>query len=268
MRHREQHRESRPVLAIEDADRHRLDCLARERLRLVAHRAGAEQEVDAIDERRRIVGERGLRGVVGVEVEQEAGAEVPGRRFGDVEVARHRRLARDLHLGNDQAGAPRFGLRRHVARPEEVEDRRRLQRRLADRQDRIAGEVVGPARRPRLDVERPHPRGDAQDRLAHLPPVRSAGVGAPRASASSRTARTTARRSPRTPCPLSANTAATCCTYAGLGLLVTRRWISCRQKNGAAFGCAKRRSTAILTLASAPVPAGITVPRKRFSLVE
>ena len=59
---------------------------------------------------------------------------------------------------------------------------------------------------------------------------------APRASGSSRIARVTAARSPRTPLPLSLNTAATRATYPGVGELVTVFWMSCLPMNGGVLG--------------------------------
>ena len=67
----------------------------------------------------------------------------------------------------------------------------------------------------------------------NLPLVPVAGE---RASTSSSTARMTAFMSPRTPCPLLLNAAATRVTYPDEGLLDTNRWINCLPKNGPTLG--------------------------------
>src|SRR5687767_3366773 len=78
----------------------------------------------------------------------------------------------------------------------------------------------------------------------------------------------TARRSPRVPEPLLAKAAATRPTYAGEGLLVTRRWIIWRAKNGPVFGWLNRRSSAMRSASRPGVFAGMFVPRKFTSRVE
>src|SRR5678816_580692 len=91
-----------------------------------------------------------------------------------------------------------------------------------------------------------------------------------RASGSVRIAFHSAFMSPRTPLPLSLNLVATRATYAGLGLLVTSRWIICWAMNGPTFGLLNSVSSAILRSAgvSGLVVAGIVVPQKTFSLIE
>jgi hypothetical protein len=59
-------------------------------------------------------------------------------------------------------------------------------------------------------------------------------------------------------------------TYAGEGLLVTRRWINCRPMNGPTLGCAAITSSARFRspTGSGVVFDGMVVPRKLFSDVE
>ena len=52
-------------------------------------------------------------------------------------------------------------------------------------------------------------------------------------------------------------------TYAGLGSLVTRRWINCRPKKGPTLGWLNSASSAIFRASSPDAPAGTVVPRKR-----
>ncbi|MNW16051.1 hypothetical protein D3C71_2147700 [compost metagenome] len=51
-------------------------------------------------------------------------------------------------------------------------------------------------------------------------------------------------------------------------MLVTSRWISCMPMKGPTFGCAQMTSMARFSDRCPSVPAGITVPRKRFSAIE
>ena len=68
--------------------------------------------------------------------------------------------------------------------------------------------------------------------------------------------------SPRVPLPLLTHAAATRPTYAGDGLLVTSRWISCLPMNGQRFGWLNSVSSAIFRLSCADVFAGIVTLRK------
>ena len=70
----------------------------------------------------------------------------------------------------------------------------------------------------------------------NLPKTGEARPLSEQASSSSKMLLSTALRSPRTPAPLLLNTWATRPTYAGLGLLVTMRWINWRAKKGATLG--------------------------------
>ena len=63
------------------AHRHRLDGLLHERLIGSAHRSRGQQQVHARDELRRVVGDGDLVGIVAVEVEQKACAEVADAAF-------------------------------------------------------------------------------------------------------------------------------------------------------------------------------------------
>jgi hypothetical protein len=62
--------------------------------------------------------------------------------------------------------------------------------------------------------------------------------------------------------PLAIHSVLTRCTYAGLGLLVTRRWISWRLMNGATFWCAARASSALRRLPVQLLPSLTTMPLK------
>src|SRR6187397_2627577 len=101
-----------------------------------------------------------------------------------------------------------------------------------------------------------------------FPDIVSAAAGTVRASTSVRIAVHTALRSPRTPEPLLANTAATRPTYAGDGLLVTSRWIICRAKNGPVFAWLNNRSSAMRSASGPGVFAGMVVPRNATARFE
>ena len=91
---------------------------------------------------------------------------------------------------------------------------------------------------------------------------------APRRRAGS--AFTTAFRSPRTPCPLLLKTGRHARPRRpALGLLVTRRWISCRPMKGADVGVVEEGVERGLQSAGAAVlPAGMVTPRKVLPPVE
>src|SRR5262252_2568632 len=95
-----------------------------------------------------------------------------------------------------------------------------------------------------------------------LPKVELVTWVSSRASLSVRIARITDFISPRTPLPLSANTAATRPTYAGEGLLVTRCWISCLLTNGGRLGWLNRPSSVAARAVAPLAPAGMLMPRK------
>ena len=78
----------------------------------------------------------------------------------------------------------------------------------------------------------------------------------------------TACRFPVTPWPSFSKTFDTRATYCGLGLLVTRCWISCWRTNGAMLGCAISASISESRSCSAVWPAGIVMlPKIVFALV-
>ena len=101
-----------------------------------------------------------------------------------------------------------------------------------------------------------------------LPQVGSAWRALSRASVSSSMALITVRISPRTPAPLLLNAAATRPTEAGLGLLVTKRWINWLPMKGPTLGWLNSVSIATFRLCTPLVLAGTTAPRNRCTLLE
>ena len=137
--------------------------------------AGRELQVQRGEQRRRVGRERQPRGLVGL---QPADA-VADAALHEVEVAGDRRLGRDLELRRGPR-AEAAG-RRHVAGPEVVEDRGRVQRALAELCGRVAQVADAPLPGRVGQAEGARPLDEAQHRLAQLAGGRvgqRGGVGA------------------------------------------------------------------------------------------
>ena len=174
------------------------------------------------------------------------------------DVAAHRGLVGDLELRRDQSPALAIArVRRHVAGPEEVEDRRRAQRALAEP---VGGRTVSPicpvaVRRLALKARAHCARRTIGSRS--LPKLAAPAAPAARLGVEQDRASSTAFRSPRTPLPLFVERRATRARRRpALGLLVTRRWISCLPMNGADVRMVEQRVERESSALPAPSRAG------------